>query len=235
MLKSPLLQSVQPCPFCSIPFKRLGNHLRHCPERNGQDYTSYLAQKTLDRRQKHGPSRQQCHKCGRWWKRLDTHLRLSAGCRLVVQESGSVSTITSQEQAPGASHGPDPLVLPSAESPLSPSMLRPFNCPCSEEEWADANQHFASMVVPAVLSATTVDEKNQVLCEGIYSYFSGRYGTRAKKSRSSRKRRGGSQSPSIAQLRAERNRLRNKLRRAKKNGQDMEAIKSLETEFHRLL
>ena len=169
MSKFPPLQSLQPCPFCNIPFKRLGNHLRHCSQRSGQDYTPYLSQKTLKKRQKPQPPQQQCQQCGRWWKRLDTHLRQSARCRL-QETRPSDSMIPCHEQSPVSSHVPDSLErdesppLSSAEPPLFPSLLRPFNCPHSKEEWAEADLHFVANVVPTVLSATTVDEKNRILC-----------------------------------------------------------------------
>lgn len=53
-------------------------------------------------------------------------------------------------------------------------MLRPFNCPTSEEEWAEADLHLATEVVPAVLSAETVDDMNLILWKGVHSYFNGR-------------------------------------------------------------
>ena len=46
----------------------------------------------------------------------------------------------------------------------------------SYKEWSQANEHLATVVVPQVLSASSVDEKNLALCEGIYSYFSRMYG-----------------------------------------------------------
>ena len=37
------------CPFCGKSgYKRLGNHLPHCPERNGCDYIFMLSEKTLN-------------------------------------------------------------------------------------------------------------------------------------------------------------------------------------------
>ena len=50
-------------------------------------------------------------------------------------------------------------------------MLRPFNCPKIDQGWAEADQHVATVVVPKVLSTSSIVEKSRVLCDGIYSYF----------------------------------------------------------------
>ena len=39
--------AMRSCPFCGKSgYKRLGNHLPRCPERNGCDYTFMLSEKT---------------------------------------------------------------------------------------------------------------------------------------------------------------------------------------------
>ena len=114
-------------------------------------------------------------------------------------------------------------------------MLRPFNCPKSEEGWAEADQHMAAVVVPEVISATSVEEKNLALCRGIYSFFSERYGYRrlARQGRAKvTKQKSGT---SLEEIKGQRNKLRNDLRRARKDGQDTEAIRSLASKFHKLL
>ena len=70
------------CPFCGKNFKVLGSHLRHCPQREGQDYQAYLSQKTREKKQG-GPKKKPCAQCGKFFQRLDTHLRTSATCRAV--------------------------------------------------------------------------------------------------------------------------------------------------------
>ena len=39
-------------------------------------------------------------------------------------------------------------------------MLRPFNCPKIDQGWAEADQHVATVVVPKVLSTSSIVEKN---------------------------------------------------------------------------
>jgi len=36
-------------PFCEKEFRRLENHLPHCKEREGRDYSAFLAKRTLDK------------------------------------------------------------------------------------------------------------------------------------------------------------------------------------------
>ena len=44
--------AVRSCPFCGKSgYKRHGNHLPRCPERNGNDYTFMLSQKTLNNKE----------------------------------------------------------------------------------------------------------------------------------------------------------------------------------------
>ena len=80
-LKEMTLQMDRACPFCARKYKGLGNHLPYCPKREGRDYSSYLSQKTLNK--KTTTKKQQCQRCGKWMKRLDTHLRLSASCKQI--------------------------------------------------------------------------------------------------------------------------------------------------------
>ena len=78
-MESAVSQQGRPCPFCSRHFKRLGNHLPSCHERDGRDYSSYLSHKTLHKRIT--TKKQLCPSCGKGMKRLDTHLRVSARCK----------------------------------------------------------------------------------------------------------------------------------------------------------
>ena len=113
-------------------------------------------------------------------------------------------------------------------------MLRPFNCPKTDQGWAEADQHLVTEVVPKVLAASTIEEKNHVLCVGIYSHFTDRYGSRSYNSRG-RTRKHKKAHTSLDDIRAERNRVRNDLRRAKRYCQDIESIRSLSAKFHLFL
>ena len=76
--------SLSTCPFCNkADFKRLGNHLPHCKERNGRDYTPFLSQKTLNKKAKSSSCKMFCPRCHKRFARLDTHLRNSAMCKAI--------------------------------------------------------------------------------------------------------------------------------------------------------
>ena len=121
-------------------------------------------------------------------KRLDTHLRLSAQCRQVVAPS---DTSTQALHDPPSSSSPDEhiqtyhtspdhhsgTVTPPALNRSDLPLLAPFKHPKTTDEW---DQDLSRLVVPTVLAASTVEEKNQALRVGIYNYFSTRYGIRNK-------------------------------------------------------
>ena len=49
----------------------------------------------------------------------------------------------------------------------------------NSEEWEEANSHVSTAVVPVVIQASILEEKNRVLCEGIYQYFVQSFGTKS--------------------------------------------------------
>ena len=53
--------------------------------------------------------------------------------------------------------------------------------PKNAEEWLVADEQLAKSVVSEVLAAASVDEKNKALCDGIYTYFTSKYGTKQEK------------------------------------------------------
>ena len=63
-------------------FKRVGNHLPHCKQRDGKDYTQYLAPKTLKNKSQ-SRKKAKCPKCDKYFVRLGTHHRNSALCRSI--------------------------------------------------------------------------------------------------------------------------------------------------------
>lgn len=50
-------------------------------------------------------------------------------------------------------------------------LFESFRCPTTEQGWTEANQEVATLVVPAVLNASFVEERNVALSKGIYNYF----------------------------------------------------------------
>jgi len=69
----------------------------------------------------------------------------------------------------------------AATCPPLPALLtaHTFKCPLrlkkSTEEWAEAT-HLLSAVVPSVLQATTAEEKNSCLCNGVYNVLADCFG-----------------------------------------------------------
>ena len=139
------------CPFCSTAFKRLGNHLPHCQERKGRDYSSLLSEKTLQKKKKTS-SKKTCPTCGKLFTRLDTHLRISASCKapgLPNDQSGLTEPTNAQSSDTAepaslpvhtcrqttdaqSSDVAEPASLPvhtcrqTTDSPASPQPLPPF-------------------------------------------------------------------------------------------------------------
>ena len=235
-----------PCPFCSVEFKRLGNHLPFCSQRNGRDYTSYLSLKTTNKRA--NTKKQQCPNCGKCFKSLDTHMRVSATCRLVPSTAPTISEPTTSSSVVASNtesleiqnfhtstHQLETTTINSGGlSELSLPILAPFNCPKTAEDWVEVDQHLATVLAPAVLSAPSLEEKNLTLCSGIYNYFSSKYGTHTRGRRGKQKRPNNPQTD-LNKLKEERNRTRCELRRAKKRGLDTESIRALASKFHQLL
>ena len=42
----------------------------------------------------------------------------------------------------------------------------------NDDDWLKADEYLAQNVIPLYLSASLIEEKNKILCEGIYEYFS---------------------------------------------------------------
>ena len=242
MIEEPQSGTERSCPFCNSLFKRLGNHLQHCPQRNGRDYSCYLSQTTIDKRASH-PKKKPCPHCGKHFSRLDTHLKNSAQCTSSAPVPSAPEPSAPVPSAPVPPLATNDQLQDSLSSPLSvhtsdtqashepppdlPILKRrePFNCPKNAEEWLVADEQLAKSVVPEVLAAASVDEKNKALCDGIYTYFTSKYGTRPNKKQKKWKMKASGKA--LSKLRTERNKLRSEMRKARKAGQDPQAIKDL--------
>ena len=99
-----LTRATNPCPFCNIYFKSVGNHLRHCKYRNGSDYSQYLAPKTLAKRSQKR-KKMLCPKCKKLFVRLGTHLKNSATCKSISSTPplGVSSAVSAMLTPPGSS------------------------------------------------------------------------------------------------------------------------------------
>lgn len=175
----------KPCPFCNSSFRRLGSHLSKCRMRQGRDYSMYSSQRTLDnRRSRDKPRKAKCPKCQKLFIRLETHLRKNPFCKEISSQapepdSSSYPTpdqpTTIQQSSSPVDHQADPNT-PAVEARL-PVRAR-LLLPTSDEDWFIANAYFRDQVTPRVIQATSVDDKNTILVEGLYSYFAEKYGTR---------------------------------------------------------
>ena len=164
------------CPFCNNAFKKLGNHLAHCPDRNGRDYNYLLSQKTLDNRSGKKPKKT-CPKCGRKISRLSTHLRSSAICKDTQTISPApfadpIPAVTSSLSLPPHQFQPP---QPASPPPLV-TILPRMKLPQTAEGWSEADEFIKQFVVPRVLHEMDVNVMNHALCAGIYSYFTTKYG-----------------------------------------------------------
>ena len=106
----------------------------------------------------------------------------------------------------------------------------------SAAEWEEDNSSLTQTLVPAVLQAHCVDDKNKILCEGIYGYFASKYGTiqiNRNKVRSAQHPRKHKQT--IKRITKEKNMARMELRRAMKDGKEDDIIKDVARKFHKLI
>jgi len=181
-----LTMDLSPCCFCQKSFKKLGAHYRSCPERNGEDYEHLLSVKTRYNRQKSQKS--PCPNCGKFFLRLDTHLKNSAICKEVPQipHTPVPSPAVGQPCTPSAPSNTSPTAspvsvrsspqtLPTPDIPPLTTLPSP-KLPTSPEEWAEADLHFKTTLVPAVRAGYDVDDMNHVLCHGIYQYMASTHG-----------------------------------------------------------
>ena len=79
-------------------------------------------------------------------------------------------TPPSHESPPTSIHTPN-----NSNKPDSKPFLK---LPSSQKDWAEADLHSQENSVPAVVSEPSIQVKNRILCDGIYAYFSERYGTK---------------------------------------------------------
>ena len=208
----------------------------------------YLAQKTLEKKSKKG-SRKACHKCHKMFARLDTHLKNSATCKSVASSilsppppissdplpspSLDPHTPTTASTHPTPSPPPVPNNLATDNSTSHPNQLPPFGLPRSSDAWIEADEILSTTVVPAVLSAPTVDEKNRELCEGVYQYFSQKYGT--KRSFRTPRKRPRKHARCLKTVTKQKNEARKQMRKASREGCGENTIRTLANEFHKLL
>ena len=127
--------------------------------------------------------RGRCTKCNRVFKRLDTHLCTSATCKLAgslaVSNTAQLSTpdIAARQLMNTEEHPPQPHPAASVLRANEPNihLAPPFRMPQTDQEWEADNTSLGSLV-HQVTVAQSVNDKNSVLCDGLYHYFTARYG-----------------------------------------------------------
>ena len=66
---------------------------------------------------------------------------------------------------------------PGLVSLAPPPEFRPrLRLPVQDRDWEAANLYFSEVLVPLVLAEVSVENKNQVLIDGVYGYFSSHFG-----------------------------------------------------------
>ena len=242
----------QPCPFCGRCFIRLRSHLPHCDERNGRDYSAFLARSVVPR-----SARGTCSLCGRHFHRLDTHLRVSASCRKIAPSNQLITG------APVTPHPASPVMnsvhqtttvlpvtlsackqLPTIQHTTTPvggcttshhHFKPPIKLPKTSEAWEEADILLSS-VTPLVLQAITAEEKNNCLGTAVYNILAARFGTRPpsrpQKLLQSRIRQ---HDRALKEVTCLKNEARRALRRAKSECANRDTIQSLAANFLSLL
>lgn len=215
----------------------MGNHLPHCPNRKGQSYTEYLATK------KPKAMKQKCHKCGKMFKRLDTHLKNSASCK----DTGDMISQYRHNKHSGLSDiarypDPSPATIETAPSSnnqpkdTSPPTFKPaLIYPTTNNEWKNADCSLKLTVVPDVLNERSLETKCSILVEGIYKYFSSFHGTLNTSKGKKRKATHTPHNRSLKHYRSQKNEVRRDFRSAKKQNFPQEKVKELARKYHQLV
>ena len=244
------------CPFCGQFFQGLGNHLQHCKDRQGRDYSQYLSKKTLQKKTR--KRKELCPKCQKSFLRLETHLKNSASCRSISPPAINCETLEPDSSGPTRSENPPnqpdddfshfhdtmpqhlhnaaPISAMPGSSSDPPQCKAPLKLPSSKEDWQKANAFFKENLVPTVLQATSAEEKNYILADGIYSYFSSHYGIKQSSTTSKRKTpRHEKHDRALKKVTELKNKARKDLRQAKREGKTGEVILSLARNFFSLV
>ena len=173
--------------------------------------------------------------------RLDTHLKNSPFCKAVQQSDSQTSTVPtvppqSDTVVTVSYHLPDKDSLVT-EAP--PDTKPPLKLPFSKEDWEMADSFFSENLVPSVHQATSAEEKNSILADGIYNYFATQYGVRQIAHRASRKQKKDMKHQkhdrALKRVTELKNKARRDFRQAKRQGSAREEIQSLARNFFDLV
>ena len=245
--------NLKSCPFCKSSFKKLGCHLPKCRMREGKDYSSYLSKKTLDKRKSENkPKKARCPKCQKFFIRLETHLRKNSFCmeisspNITTTQQTTISTTTTkltttqqttvhpkQGTNKQRSSGDQVHQVDQCIPVVRAGILLP-NC---EEDWLTADSFFKKKknVIPRIILAAAIDEKNTILVEGLYRYFAEKHGIKKFPLMNKKKHTPHNHDRALKKAKNLKNRARKDYRRAKRSGLCQSEIQSLARNFFRLV
>ena len=124
-----------------------------------------------------------------------------------------------------------------ADSCTSPAHLskQPFTLPKASEDLEEANQ-LLSAVTPAVFQSITVEEKNALLCTGVYDILAARFGCHpSSRSRNLVQSKLKQHDRALKEVTHQKNETRQVLRKAKRDRASDTVIQSLAANFLSLL
>ena len=196
--------------------------------------------------------RSKCARCGRSFKRLDTHLRVSVTCRDIHRSAECRSTPPPSSISSTASvasnlnsiatlpanlnytHG-SAVTTENGTTTSARHFKQSLRLPKTAEEWDEANA-LLSAVTSLVLQAITVEEKNIALCDGIYNTLSSRFGVQpSHQSKNHSQPNRKQHDRALKRATRLKNEARKALREARRQGESESVILSLSGKFLSLL
>ena len=125
---------------------------------------------------------------------------------------------------------------PSSQTPSFP-LLPSFNIPQSQTDWDADNSTLGGTLVQQVVDAPSVDVKNSVLCNGICSHFTSKYGLckKGRKSQRAATTRPRRHNRTMKKVTQQKNEARRELRAARRDGRDEITIREVARKFHTLI
>ena len=152
-------------------------------------------------------------------------------CFLSVFVSQHSPIATQSQCSPSASVAQTPPPTTVQKLPKTHALDK-VNLPRKKEEWNDADVFFASTLVPAICKEESVDDTNDILCEGVYSHLASKYGTKIRAnqhlSRSSPHQR------NLKKVRTEKREVKKQLRHLRSHG-NAEDVRRVAKTFHALV
>ena len=137
------------------------------------------------------------------YKRLDIHLRTSVTCKQQVDSSTAPIQLQLDPNPKSTELQPqqsiqiqsiqascDRSTLTSASPYESPNVnLYPLQNTKYTEQWEEVGLELAQYLVPVAISATSLEEKHSLLCQGIYSIMITKFGTKRVASNQKKRRK----------------------------------------------